>query len=200
MKHATSIALHAYWEGCHGHAGVPAGRIQAEELAPLLPSLFLIDLDFSAGVPFRFCGAAIATRYGRDLTDESFLGLWNADDREALRRDMRIIGMRSAGLVAGILAETMGGAFTSFELLLLPLAGRNGSAGAIGSMARVGGHEETNRIRARIVSQSLRSVRFLATAPQPLPAGGDDFEPVVPAAFSEARRRYRHLTVVTGGR
>ena len=46
-------------------------------------------------------------------------------------------------------------------MLLLPLAGETAPAGAIGSMVRIGGHEESNRIRARIVAQSLRSIRFL---------------------------------------
>ena len=54
------------------------------------PSVFLIDLDASegAGFRFRFCGASIATRYGRDLTDESFLALWSPTDAGALKRDL----------------------------------------------------------------------------------------------------------------
>src|SRR4051812_21588974 len=84
MKHATSMALHAYWQGCRGRTGVSAGQIRAVELAPILPSLFLIELNLPAGARFRFCGATIATRYGRDLTQESFLALWNAEDRELL--------------------------------------------------------------------------------------------------------------------
>src|SRR5690606_26885106 len=161
MKHETSIALYTYWQGCRGRSGVPATEVRAAELAPILPSLFLVDLDMRAGLRFRFCGVAVAGRYARDLTDETFLPLWNAADSEALTRDIRASAMRNSGLVAGVMAETVGGAFTAFEVLLLPLAGEMGTAGAIGSMVRVGGHEELNRIRARIVSQSLRSVRFL---------------------------------------
>jgi hypothetical protein len=199
MKHETSIALHEYWRSCRGRTGVPANEIRAVELAPLLPSLFLVDLDFAAGFPFRFCGAAIATRYGRDLTDECFLSLWSADDAESLDRHARAMAPRCTGLVAGMVAETVGAAFTAFELLILPLTGETGSAGAIGSMARIGGHEEMNRIRARIVSQSLRSVRFLPAARQTFPRSAG-----APAAISplapQTQRRYRHLTVVTGGR
>ena len=64
-------------------------------------------------------------------------------------------------MVAGVLGETLGGGVISYEMLLLPLSGEDGAAGAIGSMVRIGGHDETNRIRARIVAQSLRSIRFL---------------------------------------
>jgi hypothetical protein len=199
MKHETSQALYAYWQSCRRGRGVRAAGIRAIELAPILPSLFLVDLT-SADYRFRFCGAALATRYGRELSDEGFLPLWNAEDQVTLERNLRFIAARSTGLVAGIMAETVGGGFTSFEMLLLPLAGENGAAGAIGSMARIGGHDELNRIRARIVAQSLRSIRFLPRA-ETGPARA-----AVPAAYlispssSGARRRYRHLTVVSGGK
>ncbi len=198
MKHATSLALHAYWQNCHGRSGVAAGDIVAAELAPILPSLFVTDLDCAAGLRFRFCGADAATRHGRDLTGESFLALWSPLDRATLDRDIRMLAPRCSGLVAGVMAETLGSGFTSFEMLLLPLGGGGGAAGLIGSMARLGGHDEMNRIRARLVSQSLRSVRFL-----PPPAAAPRFEPAALAPRpcpSEARRRYRHLTVLPGGR
>ena len=200
MKHATSIALHAYWQNCHGRSGVPVGDIVAAELAPILPWLFLTDLDPPAGLRFRFCGAAIAARHGRDLTGESFLALWDALDRATLERDVRTLAVRSAGLVAGVMAETVGAGFTSFEMLLLPLAGESRAAGMIGSMARVGGHEETNRIRARWVSQTLRSVRFLPAARPGVLRTGLPAAAAPRAAPSEVRRRYRHLTVVPGGK
>jgi hypothetical protein len=201
LKHATSIALHAYWQSRRGRTGGATSGIRATELAPLLPSLFLIELDTLAGCPFRFCGAALAMRYGRDLTDESFMALWTAEDRASLERDFEVISARTAGLVAGLLAETVGGGFIAFEMLLLPISGeRNpgGACGAIGSMVRIGGHDETNRIRARLTSQSLRSVRFLPPADRTVRAvGAFDEEP----AFAPlVLRQYRHLTVLQGGK
>jgi hypothetical protein len=198
MKHATSIALHSYWQDCHGRGGVPVGGVVAAELAPLLPSLFLTDLDFAAGLRFRFCGAAIAARYGRDLAEESFLALWRGADRVNLERDLRSLTRRSAGLLAGIMAETVGAGMTTFEMLLLPLAGETGAAGLIGSMVRTGGHEETNRIRARLVAQSLCSTRFLpppASAPCHYEGG-----PGKLAILSASEQRYRHLTLLRGGK
>jgi hypothetical protein len=200
MKHATSIALHEYWQSCHVRTGVPAAGIDAAELAPILPSLFLTDLDLAAGLRFRFCGADLATRYGRDLTGESFLTLWGALDRATLERDVRISAVRSTGLVAGTMAETVGSGFTAFEMLLLPLGGENGGAGLIGSLVRIGGHEDTNRIRSRLVSQSLRSVRFLAPAEARFRRSVPALTAAAAPTPSDARRRYRHLTVVSGGR
>jgi hypothetical protein len=200
MKHATSLALHAYWQGCHGRSGVPAGEIRAAELAPILPSLFLIDLNLYAGGRFRFCGATIATRYGRDLTNDSFLALWSAEDRDMLERDLKAMAKRATGLVAGVLAETVGAGFSMFEMLLLPLAGDGGTAGAIGSMVRIGGHEEANRIRARIVAQSLRSIRFLPAVGQAFWRRDAALDRALSGSVIAKRRQYRHLSVVPGGK
>lgn len=200
MKHETSVALHDYWRSRQGRAGAAAGQIRAVELAPLLTSLFLLDFDPSAGPRFRYCGAAISARYGRDLTNEQFLALWSRSDRYSVERDLRVVVMRSAGLVAGVMGETAGGGFTAFEMVILPLAGDAGTAGAIGSMARVGGHEELNPIRARLVAQTLRSVRFLPPAERGGPAAALATPATPDLGPSEILRRYRHLTVVPGGK
>ena len=200
MKHATSIALYAHWQNRQRHEGVRARAIQADELASFLPSIFLLGMDRQADPTFRFCGVTIAARYGRDLCHEPFLGLWEGDDQILLNSELRKMREQSSGLVAGILAETFGGGFTSFEMLLLPLSAERGVAGVIGSMVRVGGHEETNRIRSRLISQSLRSVRFL-----PLPAKASPRRlRETPAAYvlgssGERPRRYGHLTSLPGG-
>lgn len=196
MKHATSKALHAYWTNCQGRAGTAANAL-SPLLAPLLPSVFLLDLS-SPKATISCCGQAIGTRYGRDLTGESFLSLWQAEDRRDMSRDLRALTRHASGLVAGVLGETVGSGFVAFEMLLLPLYGQNGVSGAIGSMARVGGHEETNRVRARLLSQSLRSVRFLsplANGQATSPAGDTAAVCSLPAA----PRRYGHLTLVSGG-
>jgi hypothetical protein len=202
MKHEVSTALYAYWVSRHHDTAVRASGIRPNELAPLLPYLFLIELDPSEQPRFRFryCGVAVARCYGRDLSDEDFLPLWSPDDRMTLQRDLRAVAFRSSGMVTGLLAETMGGGITSYELLLLPLAGDNNTAGAIGSMVRIGGHDDSNRIRARIVAQSLRSIRFLPIVDsgnrKPHPRGAS----LGQLSHLGARRRYGHLTVVTGGK
>jgi len=200
MKHQTSTALYEYWLSCHADQAVRAGFISAAELAPLLPDIFLVDLDPAEEGRFRFCGAAIASRYGRDLSDESFLALWGPDDRRALQRHFRVMASRASGMVTGVMGETMGGGFVAYEMLLLPLVGGQGGAGVLGSMLRIGGHEEQNRIRGRIVAQSLSSIRFLPAAKP----GASTARPATADALSRAPartiRRYGHLTVVSGGK
>ncbi len=202
MKHEVSSALYDYWLSRHRDTPVRASGIRPGELATLLPSLFLIELDSSDKPQFRvrFCGAAIATRYGRDLTDESFLALWDNPDRSMLQRDLRALAFRSTGMVAGVIAETMGGGVISYEMMLLPLAGENDAVGAIGSMVRIGGHDEANRLRARIVAQSLRSIRFLPMAGSESLRGYSRAAPALSAGELGMSRRYGHLTVVNGGK
>lgn len=200
MKHETSAALYSFWLSSYHNAQVRAGGIDALELAPLLPDLLLIDLHPSHESRIRFCGASIATRYGRDLSDESFLALWGPTDRETLERDLRAMSARATGMVAGVMGESMSGGFVAYEMLLLPLAGAAGGAGALGSMVRIGGHEERNRIRRRLVGQWLRSIRFL-----PAPAKEKPMRRRAPDAPTAAipvitRKRYGHLTVVNGGK
>jgi hypothetical protein len=202
MKHEISTALYDYWLSRHHEEAVRASGIRPGELSALLPSLFLIELESSERPIFRFryCGATIARRYGRDLGDEDFLALWNPSDRTNLQRDLRAIAFRSTGMVTGVLAETMAGGIISYEMLLLPLAGDHRPAGALGSMVRIGGHEESNRIRARVVAQSLRSVRFLPEVGIAPASAHPKAAPMFPISDLRARRRYGHLTVVSGGK
>ncbi len=201
MKHETSVALHEYWKSCGSCAGVAAGDIRAGELKPLLGSLFLLDLSPEAGFRFQYCGSALTARYGRDLTGQSFLSLWTGADRNLLEDELGSTGGGLSGLVVGVLGETAGGGFTSFEMLLLPIGSTVRRAGAIGSMVRIGGHEDVNRIRARLVGQSVQSLRFLPPIGFPPPRRETGPALALPAApRSEVRRRYRHLTLLQGGK
>jgi len=197
MKHPTSLALYDYWIRRRVHGGVSAGAIRAAELAPFVDSLFLMERAPRAGLRFRFCGAGLARRYGRDLAGTPFLDLWSAGERPVLASHLDLLAKRHTGLVTGAVAETAAGGFTAFELLLLPLNGETGFTGAIGSMVRTGGHDEANRIRARIVSLSVRSLRILPLAsPQPAEERPTIYSPSGPAPI---RRTYGHLIVLPGG-
>jgi hypothetical protein len=191
MKHPTSTALHHYWLRCQRGDGNSAVQLHAAALAQLLPCLFLIELTAGGGALFRYCGASLTNRYGRDLQDDSFLALWNATDREILERNLIVMARQSTGLVAGILGETVGDGVSAYEMLILPLATTTRTGGAIGSIARIGGHDERNRIRARLVSQRLQSIRFLGR--EDAPSGEVALERAKPD------RRHAHLTLVAGG-
>jgi hypothetical protein len=194
LKHPTSVALRDHWEACCKASDLPQhNALQLQILGPAVTDTFTIEAPLRRGV-YGFCGSALALRYGRDLTGESFLARWSAEDRTLLDRHFCGMASDGAGIVLGLTAETAAGGFTSFEVLLLPVT-HAGGIGAVGSMARVGGHDDANRIRARIVAQYLRSVRVLV--------------PVRPSRLPLARigrhappkgRNYGHLTLVAGGK
>lgn len=197
MKHPTSMALCAHWDGCRDGADFPDhGSLRLQALGPAVTDAFTLEPPLRRGV-YGFCGSALAFRYGRDLSGESFLAQWSGEDRTVLERHLRSMACGGAGMVLGVTAETAAGGFTAFEVLLLPVA-QAGGVGAVGSMARVGGHDVTNRIRARIVAQFLRSVRILPPSPVRKRKNKPAAQVAIPARLP--RRTFGHLTLIAGGK
>ena len=96
-------------------------------------------------------------------------------------------------------AETAGGGLINYELTVLPLRGENEIDQAIGSLVRVGGHEETNRVRDRIIAKVLRSVRILEERDKAFLQSRDITHKLPPLPkSSQIRKRYGHLAVVGG--
>ncbi len=202
MKHTVSRQLYAYWN--RRRAGRPApdrSAIEPYDLGAMLVDIFLIDLRGVDKTKIRFCGSSIALRYGRDLADEDFLALWNDDDRQSLAHHLALMAEDAVAMTAGVVAETAGGGFTTFEMLLLPLAGARGCDRAIGCLVRTGGHSDANRVGARIVAQSLRSLRFLTPRAEPFANAPDrSIPPPAAPTMSAVRRKYGHLVVMDGGK
>jgi len=202
MKHIVSCQLYAYWNRRRGGQAAPnRSAIEPYDLGAMLVDTFLLDLKSTNSANFRFCGSNIAMRYGRDLADEDFLALWSADDRKSLAHHLILMADDAVAMTAGVVAETAGGGFTTFEMVLLPLSGASGCDRAIGSFVRTGGHSDANPVGARIVSQSLRSMRFLTPRTEPFMKAPDRSIPPPPApAMSDMRRKYGHLVVMDGGK
>lgn len=197
MKHPTSVALGAHWDGSREGSDCPDyASLSLQSLGAAITDVFTLDAPIRRGL-YGFCGAALAFRYGRELSGESFLARWSPEDRAVLDRHLRAMASGGGGIVLGMTAETAAGGFTAFEVLLLPVV-HAGGIGAVGSMARVGGHEDSNRIRARIVAQFLRSVRVLP----PRTARKRMSEPATkighPARLTP--RTFGHLTLIAGGK
>jgi hypothetical protein len=193
MKHATSRGLYDHWDGLRrGRPAPERGDLPPTVLGSRLVEAFLLDLAAGTEPCYRFCGSEIAMRYGRDLADEPFLRPFAARDRDALAERLADLRAHAIGFVAGIAAETAGSGFSTYEILLLPLRGAVAWDGAIGSMARTGGHEARNKAAARILAQSLRSLRVL---------GADEallIPPPAPPADPVSRPRRPHLVLVRG--
>ena len=198
MKHTISRELFEYWNRRRDGKNVPdRSAIEPFDLGRKLVDTFLIQIDQAGEPRYRFCGSSIANRYGRDLTGEDLLLAWSMDDRRDIMSSITQMLQTGLGFVAGLAAETAGGGLINYELTILPLRGETEIDQAIGSLVRVGGHEETNRVRDRIVAQTLRTVRVLEERDKAFLRPRDITHrlPALPQS-SQIRKRYGHLAVV----
>ena len=202
MKHKISRELFEYWNRRRQGKNVPdRSEIEPYDLGRKLVDIFLIQMDRAGEPMYRFCGSNIANRYGRDLSGENFLMAWPMDERKEVQCNFTMMAQSGLGFVAGIAAETAGGGVINYELTILPLRGESKIDQAIGSLVRVGGHDETNRVRDRIVAQTLRSVRVLEERDKAFLQPRDITHRLPPLPqTSHIRKHYGHLAVVNGGK
>ena len=200
MKHTTSRELFEYWNRRRDGKNVPLRTdIEPFDLGRKLVDTFLIQIDRTGEAKYRFCGSNIANRYGRDLTGEDFLLAWSMEEREDITTNLKQMLQTGNGFTAGVAAETAGGGLINYELTILPLRGDSEIDQAIGSLIRVGGHEETNRVRDRIVAQVLRTVRILEDQDEAFLKPRDITHRLPPLPqTSQIRKRYGHLAVIGG--
>ncbi len=125
MKHASSRELFDYWTALRGMAPAPERcEIEPSAIRRALGDVFILAFDRAAGHPFRLAGTRVCALFGRELRNESFLAVWDADSRSALADLMGMVSDETAGAVAGVNASTAEGWTHDIELLLLPLRHR----------------------------------------------------------------------------
>jgi hypothetical protein len=138
MKHAASRELYAHWDDRRGHRVAPERTdIDPAAIRQTLSDTFMLALGEGNGAyPFRLAGTRVCALFGRELKDESFVGLWAAASRSAILQLLAILADESVGLVAGVTAYNGDHQQIELELLLLPLGARRPSlARAIGVLA-----------------------------------------------------------------
>jgi hypothetical protein len=122
MKHASSRAFFAYWDGRRGDARAPdRSEIEPAALREQLADIFVLSYDAAAGYPFRVAGTRVCALFGRELKGEPFVQLWDLESRKALRDMTKIVADEAVATVAAARARTAQGSKADFELLLLPL-------------------------------------------------------------------------------
>jgi hypothetical protein len=137
MKHSSSRELFAYWTARRGTRPAPERReIEPAAIRRALGDVFILAFDRPAGHPFRLAGTRVCALFGRELRDQSFLDLWDADSRVALADLMSTVGEETLGAVASVSARTAEGWTEGLELLVLPLRQRGeAQARVIGVLA-----------------------------------------------------------------
>lgn len=137
MKHAASRELYAYWDERRGTRAAPErSDIEPGAIRQALSDAFFLALDSGAGYPFRLAGTRVCALFGRELKDQSFIGLWAASSQRIVADLLAVIEQERVGTVAGVTAQSTQGDPIELELLLLPLmAGRPILARTIGILA-----------------------------------------------------------------
>lgn len=125
MKHPSSRAYFAYWDGKRGYERAPdRSAIEPGEVRELLGDIFVLSYDVNTGFPFRVAGTRVCALFGRDLKDTSFLSLFADESRREIEDIATIVAEESLGALAGVTACMPSGSRAHFELLLLPFNAR----------------------------------------------------------------------------
>jgi len=124
MKHPSSQEFFAYWDQKRGESKAPdRSYIEPEAVRELLPDIFVLSCDASAGYPFRVAGTRLCALLGHDLKNRSFPGLFDAEGSREIEDIIIAVAEEMLPAVAGITATSAEG-LAHLELLLLPFSHR----------------------------------------------------------------------------
>ena len=192
MKHASSRAVHAYWDDRRGVRAAP-GRNDIDPVAirAALGDTFLLSADFVDELRFRLAGTRVCALFCRELKGESVATLWGDNSRTAIVDILAIVTGESEGMVTGLTGRAEDGAEIDLEMLLLPLArSAQTRTSVLGVLAPV---TPVYWIGAKpVVDMTLGTVRHLSSGTAPAAAARF----AAPADGSQMRHGF---TVYSGG-
>ncbi|WP_332690185.1 PAS domain-containing protein [Bosea sp. (in: a-proteobacteria)] len=122
MKNPSTRLVFNYWDTLRGERSAPErGEIEPGALRHALADTFVLENE-PIGPVFRLAGTRLCALFGREQRGRAFAALWpDVEAQGEMRRLVQTVMDESAGAVAGLAAETIGGATVHLELLLLPL-------------------------------------------------------------------------------
>lgn len=127
MSHSNTEQLIDYWRGRASPGVAPArASIDPTQLTHILPQIFILRRRAPRKFHFRLVGGFVADLHGRDLREEPFNRLWNAEDRTHLELAMEAARRRAEPLIVECRAFTDSGARLDLEMPLAPLASADG--------------------------------------------------------------------------
>jgi hypothetical protein len=125
MKHAATRMIFPYWDALRGERAAPErGEIEPGEIRHVLADTFILEIQDDRRCEFRLAGTRICALFGRELKGSDFASIWNETARSEAARNIEIVTMETAGVVAGLQGATAGGDDLELELILLPLRHR----------------------------------------------------------------------------
>jgi hypothetical protein len=139
MKHPSIRDVFDYWNEQRGLRSAPErSEIEPSAIRSVLADTFILAYDAPAGHPFRLAGTRVCAIFGRELKDQSFVGLWSAASRPQVRDLLGVVAAEAIAVVASAAAKTVTGDALDLEMLVLPLGHRGRTnvrvLGALASM------------------------------------------------------------------
>jgi len=189
MKHPSSRELYAYWNLRRGLRAAPErADIEPGAIRRVLADTFILAFDEAAGHPFRVAGTRVCALFGRELKNESFLGLWSGESRDLVRDVVSVAAGETVGVIASAEGSSTDDTAQELELLVLPLRHRGRTDARI--LGALGPSGTTHWLgTAALRELTLGGLRYLG-------AGLEDAPPTAPARLEA---KIRHGWVVYDG-
>lgn len=178
MFHSNTERLIEYWRARKvGLASPLRSSIDPTELSNLLPQLFILGRQGPGRCLFRLSGGLLTDLHQRDLRQQDWLTLWDADDRLRLATSAEVARRNGEPIIVLAEGRTASGRKATFEIVLAPLRGGPGQPDRF-----IGLYQPTSPLTS-LLSEPLVSlgVQRIASATAPV-------EPYLKLASVDGRR------------
>jgi len=119
----------SYWHGLYQDTTLPfQSDFDPAKVMHLLPGIAIYELHDSGKIMCRLMGTALAEVFGWDYTDQNFLNIWAADQREAVLRIFRQIVQQPCALLTDIYGITSTGLEIDGRSVNFPVRDADGQA------------------------------------------------------------------------
>ncbi len=189
MRHPSIKELFDYWNYRRGHRAAPdRADIEPGAIRSVLADTFILSFDERSGHPFRIAGTRVCAAFGRELKNDSFLDLWDAESRVQVRDLLNVVANEAVGVIASAHGTSTARTTHDVELLVLPLSHRGRTnARVLGGLAP---RDAAYWLGACTLGNlTLDTLRYVGTGVEPAP----------PIAPLRPEGRIRHGFVVYDG-
>lgn len=207
MKHDGTVAMFQYWNELRKMRPAPLrAEIDPSQITSVLADTMLIEPGDTGGI-FRLAGTRLCALYGRELKHGNLLDLWSDDDRQMMSGLLKAVFRQNDIVHVLFDGISVCGRATGFEMLLLPLRGKNEGSRIIGTIVPLGtafwiGSHPIRENRVESVSLidpdavQKKGMQDASTTPSIAP---HEDSMVLDHPPSHPGRRVRHLRVFEGG-
>jgi hypothetical protein len=125
MKLTSSRELYDYWSRLRGARSAPErSEVDPVAIRGILADTFILEVDPTAGYPFRIAGARTSSLFQRELRGRPFLEIWHGANRAEVVDMLALVSDEACPVIGGVSAKAAGFQALELELLLLPLRHR----------------------------------------------------------------------------